>query len=357
MSQVPVVCELPLERLRSLPGGQALAEIEAAAVYQLPLKNRFRGITQREGILLKGPAGWGEAAPFWNYDAAESARWLASGIEAATCADSELSPLREAVPVNVTIPVVDPDRAYELVQASHGCATAKVKVADPGVSLDADAARIRAVRAALNDTVGKVGRIRIDANAAWDLPQALKALEVLEAAADGLEYAEQPCPQVEDLVKLRRDQHVPIAADESIRRAADPLQVLQQGGADVAVVKVQPLGGARVALRMAETARKFGVAVVFSSAVDSGVGLAAAVRVAACLPELPHACGLATAQLLIGDVVTNPVSVCDGTLAVSTPQVDLPALVQATLAAGLGEQSQDLQQRWSQRLIQILRHL
>lgn len=353
----PVVAELALEELRLLPGGSALEGLRAVAVYQLPLRTRFRGILQREGLLLQGPAGWGEAAPFWNYDPAESSRWLKAGLEAATDNPTDIPLRRQAVPVNVTVPVVSPEKAYEIVAASGGCATAKVKVADPGVGLDEDAARLQAVRAALNDTVGTRGRVRIDANAAWDLQQAFAALEVLNRAADGLEYAEQPCPEVADLVQLRRGQEVPIAADESIRRSSDPMEVLRAGGADVAVVKVQPLGGVRSALQMAQAAAEYGVDVVFSSAIDSGVGLAQAVRAAASLPRLPHACGLATSQLLIGDVVSNPVLVKDGMLAVSTPKVDLNRLTEATLRSGCGRQAEDLASRWTARLTQILSHL
>lgn len=318
------------------------ADVSVVAAYQIPLRMRFRGITVREGLLLRGGAGWGEAAPFWDYGPRESANWLRAGLEAACWSSPVVK--RDRVPVNVTIPVCDPQRAYQLVLDSRGCATAKVKVADPGVSLDEDAARVRAVRAGLDDTVGKAGRIRVDANAAWTLPQARRALEVLDLAAGGLEYAEQPCGSVADLVRLRKDQLVPIAADESIRRAADPMQVLRAGGADVAVIKIQPLGGVRAALKWAEQARSLGVDVVISSALDSGVGLAHSVRAAALLPQLPHACGLATGQLLTRDVVSDPVSVVDGSVALSRPQVDLDAW----------PSDSDLGARWSERLRQIL---
>ena len=122
-------------------------------------------------------------------------------------------------------------------------------------------------------------------------------------AAFGLEYAEQPCASLDELAEVRRAVDVPVAADESIRRAEDPLRVRAAGAADIVVLKVQPLGGVRAALRVAEAC---GLPVVVSSAVDTSVGLAAGVALAAALPELPYACGLGTMSLLAGDVTAEP---------------------------------------------------
>ena len=112
---------------------------------------------------------------------------------------------------------------------------------------------------------------------------------------------------------------MPIAADESIRRAEDPYRVRDLEAADIAVLKVQPLGGVRACLRIAED---IGLPVVVSSAVESSVGIAAGVALAAALPELPYACGLATVQLLTGDVVDDPLLPVDGVLPVRRPVVD-----------------------------------
>ena len=101
---------------------------------------------------------------------------------------------------------------------------------------------------------------------------------------------------------MRRRVDVPIAADESIRRAEDPYRVRDLEAADVAVLKVQPLGGVRACLRIAED---IGLPVVVSSALETSVGIAAGVALAAALPELPHACGLATVQLLTADVAAR----------------------------------------------------
>jgi o-succinylbenzoate synthase len=127
----------------------------------------------------------------------------------------------------------------------------------------------------------------------------------------GLEYAEQPCPTLDELALLRRRTGVPLAADESIRKASDPVAVRAAGAADIVVLKVAPLGGVRPAL---EVAAACGLPVVVSSAVESSVGLAAGVALAAALPELDYDCGLATMQMLTGDVTANPLLPAAGTL-------------------------------------------
>ncbi|WP_296604884.1 o-succinylbenzoate synthase [Nocardioides sp.] len=281
-------------------------------VWSLPMRTRFRGITVREGVLLRGEAGWGEWSPFLEYDAAVAEPWLRCAEEAA--AGDWPAPVRDRVPVNVTVPAVGPDQAHAIVLAG-GCRTAKVKVAEPGQTLADDQARVEAVR----DALGPDGRVRIDVNGLWDLDTASASIPVLDRAAGGLEYVEQPCASVEDLAAVRRRVGVPIAADESIRRAADPYRVRDLEAADVAVLKVQPLGGVRACLRIAED---IGLPVVVSSALETSVGIAAGVALAAALPELPYACGLATVQLLAAEVVTDPLLPVDGELPVRVPVVD-----------------------------------
>jgi O-succinylbenzoate synthase len=286
-------------------------------VYSIPMRTRFRGITTREGLLLRGPAGWGEFSPFLEYDSRVSAPWLQAAREAAETGWP--APLRDRVPVNVTVPAVGPEAAARIVRDSRGCRTAKVKVAEPGQTLADEQARLEAVR----DALGPVGRIRVDANGLWDVDAAVRALTALDHAAGGLEYAEQPCATVEELAAVRRKVPVPIAADESIRRADDPYRVRDLEAADVAVLKVQPLGGVRACLRIAED---IGLPVVVSSALETSVGIAAGVALAAALPELPYACGLATVQLLTDDVATEPLLPVDGELPVRRPDVDAAAL-------------------------------
>lgn len=285
-------------------------------VWSVPMTTRFRGITVREGVLLEGPGGWGEWSPFLEYDPAVAEPWLRCAEEAA--AGDWPTPLRDRVPVNVTVPAVRPERAHAIVAAS-GCRTAKVKVAEPGQAEGEDDARLEAVR----DALGPDGHVRIDVNGLWDVDTALRRLPALERAAGGLEYVEQPVARVEDLAVVRRRQHVPVAADESIRRAADPYRVRDLEAADVAVLKVQPLGGVRACLRIAED---IGLPVVVSSALETSVGIAAGVALAAALPELSHACGLATVSLLTDDLAVEPLLPVDGALPVARPAVDPAAL-------------------------------
>ncbi len=287
-------------------------------VLSIPMRTRFRGLTTREVALVEGPAGWGEWSPFLDYDAPTAAPWLACAREAA--AGDWPAPRRREVPVNVTVPAVDPDAAHAIA-AAGGCRTAKVKVAEPGQRLADDEARVAAVR----DALGPGGAVRVDANGAWSVEEAVTAIRRLEAAAGGLEYVEQPVATVEDLARVRRRVDVPVAADESIRRAADPYRVRDLEAADVAVLKVQPLGGVRACLRIAED---IGLPVVVSSALETSVGIAAGLALAAALPELPFACGLATVALLADDVAVAPLLPTDGVLLVPTaaPEVDLDAL-------------------------------
>ncbi|HEY6931980.1 MAG TPA: o-succinylbenzoate synthase [Marmoricola sp.] len=303
-------------------------------VFAIPLRTRFRGITVREGVLLRGDAGWGEFSPFAEYDAATCAPWLAAAREAAC--EGWPEPVRSSVPVNVTVPACGPERAAAIVRGSSGCRTAKVKVAEAGQSVDDDIARLEAVR----EAIGPSGLVRIDVNGGWSVHEATTRIPVLDRAAGGLEYVEQPCASVEELALVRRRVQVPIAADESIRRAADPYRVRELEAADIAVLKVQPLGGVRACLRIAED---IGLPVVVSSAVESSIGIAAGLALAAALPELPHACGLATVQLLTGDVVAEPLLPVDGAIEVRRPVVDPDAL--ARVRAG-----EERRTHWERRL-------
>jgi len=316
-------------------------------VVRLPLRVRFRGLLEREALLLHGPTGWGEFSPFVEYDDAESARWLAAAVEAATA--TPLRAVRALIPVNATVPAVPAAEVGDVLARFAGCTTAKVKVGEPGQSLADDVARVAEVRAVL----GSVGRIRVDANGAWDVDQALRALTAL--APYGLEYAEQPCATLDDLGRLRvalarARVDVLVAADESIRKADDPLKVAAAGSADVVVLKVAPLGGVRTALRVAE---QCGLPVVVSSALDTSVGIAAGVALAAALPELPYACGLGTAALFARDVVDPPLRPTGGGIEVARALATSPDPGQlADLAAPA-----DRQRWWRARLERCARLL
>ncbi len=290
--------------------------------FAIPMPVRFRGTTLRQGALLQGPAGWGEFSPFPEYGPRECARWLACALESATCGWP--APVRASVPVNVTVPAVGPDQAHAIVSRS-GCRTAKVKVAEPGQSESDDIARVEAVR----DAIGPGGKVRVDANGGWDVDRAEQMLKCL--AVFDLEYAEQPCASLDELAALRRRVDVPLAADESIRRAEDPLRVRAAGAADIVVLKAQPLGGVRSGL---EIAAACGLPVVVSSAVDTSVGLAAGIALAAALPQLPYACGLATMSLLAGDVTAEPLMETGGVLPVRAAAVDPAELARWEVDAG-----------------------
>jgi len=297
-----------------IDAGLAAELLPTLRAFAIPMPTRFRGVELREGALIQGAAGWGEFSPFAEYGPRECARWLACALEAAVYGWPD--PVRHKVAVNVTVPAVGPEQAHKIV-ADSGCRTAKVKVAEAGQAGADDVDRVAAVR----DAIGPDGKIRVDANGGWTVEQAERQLTALSAY--DLEYAEQPCATLAELADLRRRIDVPLAADESIRRADDPLKVRAAGAADIVVLKAQPLGGVRSALRIAE---QCGLPVVVSSAVDTSVGLAAGVALAAALPELPYACGLATMSLLSGDVTADPLVPADGELPVRPAMVDETAL-------------------------------
>ncbi len=291
--------------------------LDRLQVVSLPMRVRFRGITVREVALIEGPAGWGEFGAFLEYGPPEAAHWLASAIEAAYQAAPDVR--RDRIPINATVPAVGADQVPEVLSRFPGARTAKVKVAEPGQSLADDVARVNAVRAL-------VTTVRVDANGGWSVDEATAAATAL--TADGpLEYLEQPCATVPELAELRRRVDVPIAADESIRKADDPLRVVREGAADVAVLKVAPLGGVR---RMLEIADQIDIPIVVSSALDSAVGIGRGLVAAAALPDLPYACGLGTGGLFVDDVV-EPAPPVDGFLPVAPVTPD-PARL-ATLAA------------------------
>ena len=258
-------------------------------VLALPMRVRFRGITVREVALIDGPSGWGEFGAFTEYEPPEAAHWLASAIESAY--GTRPPARRSRIPVNATVPAVGPAEVAAVLARFPGATTAKVKVAEPGQTLAQDVARVNAVRAA-------IPTVRVDANGGWTPDEAVAAAAAL--TADGaLEYLEQPCRTVAELAEVRRRVDVPIAADESIRKASDPLAVVRAGAADVAVLKVAPLGGIRALL---DIAAHIDIPVVISSALDSAVGIGAGLAAAAALPRLEHACGLGTGGLFVSDV-------------------------------------------------------
>jgi O-succinylbenzoate synthase len=270
--------------------------------FEIPLRLPFRGVTRRSGILVSGPAGWGEFSPFPEYGPELTRHWRAAATEAAMGVWPP--PVRSSIPVNVTVPATSAQRAHAIVTGS-GCTTAKVKVGEGD-----DAARVEAVR----DALGPAGKIRLDVNAGWDLDEAARQIRCL--ATFDLEYVEQPVGSATDMARLRRLVNVPLAADELVRFSEDPHHLRLHEVADLIVLKVQPLGGVGRAFDIAEA---IGLPAVVSSAVETSVGLAAGLALAAALPELPYACGLATALLLEGDVVAEPLLPVGGHIELRRP--------------------------------------
>jgi O-succinylbenzoate synthase len=323
----------------------SLAELlDGLRVVSIPMRIRFRGLLVREAALIRGPKGWGEFAPFPEYDDVESSRWLAAAVEAGWVGWPD--PVRASVPVNATVPAVPAGEVAGILQRYDGCTTAKVKVAERGQRLQDDVDRVAAVR----DAMGPAARIRVDANGGWTVAEATDALRRL--AAYRLEYAEQPCASVEELATLRitlarNGIDVLVAADESIRKAADPMRVVSEKAADVIVVKVAPLGGVQAAL---DVARECGLPTVVSSALDTSVGIRAGLALAAALPELPFACGLGTVELLAGDVSHDSLVPVAGSIALRDLTID-PGLLDRWQAPA------DREGWWRERVIRCHRRL
>lgn len=298
-------------------------------VVALPMRVRFRGIMTREVALIEGPAGWGEFSAFLEYEPAEAAAWLASAVEAAYQPPPVVN--RDRIPINATVPAVPALEVPEVLARFPGVQTAKVKVAEPGQTLTNDVDRVEVVRAL-------VPNVRVDANGAWTLDEAVTAIQALSETGS-LEYVEQPCQTVDELAEVRRRVDVPIAADESIRKADDPLRVVRAGAADVAVLKVAPLGGVSSMLDIAD---QIDIPIVVSSALDSAVGIGRGLLAAGALRELRYACGLGTGGLFIDDVV-EPLTPVDGYLRVGSVTPDRARL--EALAA-----TPDRRQWWIDRI-------
>ena len=281
-------------------------------VVSLPTRTNFRGVTYREVALIHGPQGWGEFSPFLEYDDNECRPWLASAIEAATVARP--ARFRNEIAINGTIPELNDKKEIEALMHSYsGAKTFKVKV---GKNLSADV--IRVARVFSN---APKAAIRIDVNGLWSVDEALTHLYAYYEEIGPFQYVEQPCATVEELRELKAKIKIPlrIAADEIIRKAADPFAVDLTGAADVLMLKVQPLGGIK---RSMEIAAHHGLPVVVSSALESAIGIEYGLELAASIEDLTFDCGLATGSLLSSDVAEH--TIIDGKIALGqiSPQLD-----------------------------------
>jgi O-succinylbenzoate synthase len=286
----------------------ALASLRVVA---LPMKTKFRGIEVRETALFEGPAGWAEFAPFIEYDARESLAWLESAIEAATIR----VPIgkRTSISVNATVPASNDEAEIEEILSWYpGVDTVKIKV---GTGIREDLARIARVRKVL-----PTAKIRVDVNGSWSVDDAIFNIRTIygEVAGNFLEYVEQPVASLNELreLKERLIVDVKLAGDEVLRKAEDPFAINLDGAIDVLMLKVSPLGGIKRSLDLAAHHK---LPVVVSSALESAVGISYGLKLAAQLPVLNYACGLATSALMKADVGVIPIE--NGAMSVSTPEI------------------------------------
>jgi len=264
-------------------------------------EHRLR-IGDRAVTLVAGPAGWGESSPLPGY-ACEPVASRRAAVESAR--EGWPAAVRDTVPVNALV-----DRAPVDPGTLTGFPAVKVKVGRTEPRDDVD------LVAAVRDTVGPAVALRVDANGAWDIETAEAMIGRL--ARFDLELVEQPVAALDDLARLRRRLDVPVAADECIRSVGDACCLASLEAADLIVLKVQPLGGVRAALQVAEAA---GVPALVTSMRETSVGIAAGLALAAALPELPYACGLAT-RMPGGDVVRDPLAPVDGHMRVRNVEPD-----------------------------------
>ncbi len=298
-------------------------------VVALPMRQRFRGIDVREVALFEGPEGWTEFSPFLEYDDAESSAWLAAAIDFGWNATPAI--FRSHIRVNATLPAVTPDKVAGILDRFPGCRTVKVKVAEPGQQLTDDVARVTAAR----NYLGPEGRIRIDANRGWNVDEAEHAIHAL--AELDLEYVEQPCESIDELADIRtrvKYMGVPIAADESVRKSSDPVEVARAKAADLLVIKAQPLGGIRRSLAIVAEA---GLPVVVSSALETSIGISMGAYLAASIESLAYDCGLATVSLLAADVTSDSLIPVEGAIDVRRVVPEARMLDASAAASGRTE--------------------
>lgn len=268
----------------------------------------------REVALFQGVEGWAEFSPFLEYGEEESAHWLACAVEAATTARPPA--LRSSIPVNGTIPAItDGNKLRSIIESYPGCKTFKVKVGD---NPSDDLLRLKLLR-----TMRPEAAIRLDVNGLWSVDEALAQLRVIYKEIGNIQYVEQPCATIEELreLKKRADFDLLIAADEVIRKAADPFAIDLQGAADVLMLKVQPLGGIRRSIAIAEHHK---LPVVVSSALESAIGIRYGLDLAASIKNLPFDSGLATGSLLAADVAHLPI--IDGAIELGVLDIKLDGL-------------------------------
>jgi o-succinylbenzoate synthase len=195
--------------------------------------------------------------------------------------------------------------ARSAAAAGFTCIKLKVGVAS---SIEAEVHQIEAVRTAIGDAV----QLRLDANGAWSVDQAVAVIRAVEGL--GIELVEQPvaADDLAGLARVRSRVATPIAADESVGGPEQARRVVEAGAADLLVVKPMVVGGPRRARTILELAREAGLSAYVTTTVDAGIATAAALHLATLLPDQGPACGLATSGLLEDDLTRPSVEVDQG---------------------------------------------
>jgi O-succinylbenzoate synthase len=287
----------------------------------IPLRTKFRGLTERELLVFEGPNGWSEWAAFTEYQDEEAATWLHAAIEWGF--ENLPEPVRKQVSVNAILPAVPTEEVAKVLGRAGKFSTVKIKVADPKQTSADDLARILEVKRLYPDA-----KLRLDANGGYTVAQALELIAELENNSLDLEFFEQPVATIAELAELRIEisklgQKTLVAADESVRRASDPLAVELAGAADLLVLKSAPLGGIASALAVANSSK---LNICASSAMQSSIGLAAELHFAACLPEVNYDAGLGTGYLFGGDLTADRLIPENGILELRRPEINTSSL-------------------------------
>jgi O-succinylbenzoate synthase len=295
--------------------------VATAKVVSIPLRTKFRGLTERELLVFEGPNGWSEWAAFTEYQDEEAATWLHAAIEWGF--EKVPEHVRRQVPVNAILPAVSTEEVAKVLGRAGQFSTVKIKVAEPKQTATDDLARILEVR-----NLYPTARLRLDANGGFTVEQALALIIELQKNSIELEFFEQPVATIAELAELRIEiakagHNVKIAADESVRRASDPLAVELAGAADLLVLKSAPLGGINSALKIAKASQ---LEISASSAMQSSIGLAAELHFAGCLPELTYDAGLGTGFLFGGDLTRDRLIPENGVLELRRPEINPSSL-------------------------------
>ena len=295
--------------------------VATARVVSIPLRTKFRGLTERELLVFEGPNGWSEWAAFTEYQDEEAATWLHAAIEWGF--ENLPEPVRKQVSVNAILPAVPTEEVAKVLGRAGKFSTVKIKVADPKQTAADDLARILEVKDLYPDA-----KLRLDANGGYTVAQALELIAELENNSLDLEFFEQPVETIAELAELRIEisklgQKTLVAADESVRRASDPLAVELAGAADLLVLKSAPLGGIASALAVANSSK---LNICASSAMQSSIGLAAELHFAACLPEVNYDAGLGTGYLFGGDLTADRLIPENGILELRRPEINTSSL-------------------------------